>query len=106
MHHIYNELADMVWVRRIERVHWTAQGRGHDSGPPGMSALAPDNGLGAQHAGRVDNTSVDFLQVGKIQEQAEIAALITIGAGCPTDAQEMEQLGIANHCVGIGKIVG
>jgi hypothetical protein len=61
VHHIHNELADVIGIRRIEHVHWATQGGGHDSGPPGMSTLTPDNGFGLQHASCIDDAPVDFL---------------------------------------------
>ena len=105
VHHVHDKLADVVRIGRVKHVHRAAQRGGEDSRPPGMSAFAPDDGFDTQHAGRVDDALVDFFQIGEIEEQAKVAALVAIRAGGPTDAQVVEQFGIANHRIGVGKIV-
>ena len=100
------QIAYVHRVRDFQKVHRTAQSRGEgQTGPPGMASLPPVDLLHPQLAGSLQNPVVYLLQVGIIQEEPEVSAFIAVRAGRPGYAGSVEHLGIADHGVGVDKVI-
>ncbi len=71
-----------------------------------MTALTPDNRLHVEHTRRIDDALVDLLQVMEVEEEPKIPAFVAIGTGGPANPQKVEELGVADHSVHVGEVVG